>query len=453
MLENISKIKEIINNAPKDPGVYSFLDANQKVLYVGKASKLKERLKFYIDKSVLNKYPKTLKMVSQAFNLKYFTVDTEVEALVLEAALIKKYKPKYNIDLKDDKSYGLIEIIKDEFGSYRLRQVRKRTKNGVYFGPFPSGTDVNYVLRNIRKLIPYRDCNKSKYKYYKSVNRPCLYGYIGLCPAPCQGANEIQENNQNIEKIKKFLGGKSKSVIKDLYRDMKQYSNLQEYEKANAIKKRLNHYEYMSKKYQNEVELLANVGDIGTEDYKVKELLEILSGYFEVFKLKKDDESYHKTFRIEYFDISNLGTSIIVAASTCTVGGVINKKYYRKYKIKNSSGTGMIEYQNDFEAMGQLLKRRVLNDDKWGKADLFVIDGGKGQLSAVLNSLELLNYKIPVIALAKKEEEIYLKNEGKFIKLRLPKNSTALSILIKGRDEVHRFGVTFNRSLRVLKNP
>ncbi len=431
----ISKIKA----APKLPGVYYFYNKDT-VIYVGKAIRLSERLKSYIDPKILSLYPKTNELISNSLDVKYTVCNNEVEALVLESNLIKKYQPKYNINLKDDKYFKYIKIEKQKDKSYKISVVRTKNKKGVYFGPFTEGRSVQIVLKNIRKLFPYRDCNTSKFNYYKNKNTPCLYGHIGLCAAPCQDVQNIDKNNANIEKIKLFLSGKYKKVINDLKKELNSLSKNSDFEKAIIVRDKLEYYDKLSTKYLNEVELLQNVGNL--EDYKqnILSLFEILSGYFPLIKDNLEDRS--KDFLIEFFDISNLGDKFIVGANISLLNGNFYKKGYRKYKIKT------VQSQNDFYAMKEMITRRLKNLDKWGRPDLIVLDGGKGQLSVCIKLLEDAN--IPVIAIAKQEEEIYLRYKNKFYKIKLSKFNKALMVLIKGRNEVHRFVLSYNKNLRKL---
>jgi len=430
-----STIKQQILKSPNTPGVYFFKNAEGKVIYVGKAIKLKARLKSYIDVAVLRQYPKTRRLMENAANVEFFETNTEIEALVLESNLIKKYKPKYNFSLKDDKAYKYILIKKSKNGSYKIGTIRKTDAKTGIFGPFPSGAAVNTVLRDIRKLFSYRDCSETKFNYYKSANRPCLYGYIGLCPAPCQGKEAIEQNNKNIQYIKRFLQGDYKTVLNELKRELRKESKNLEYEKAAKTRDRLKYYEYLSTKYKSSQELILDIGEIEKGGFSSKYLIDILSFYFP--KLK--DTSPTK-FRIEFFDISNTGSEIIVGSQITMVGERFDKDNYRKYKIRNQ------KKQNDFSAMFQMLSRRMNNISKWGKPDLIVIDGGKGQLSSVLPAIQ--PFDIPVISIAKREEILFLKHKDKYVKLELAKSDPALSIIIKGRDETHRFGVGFNRHLR-----
>lgn len=429
------KVTFKIRKAPSKPGVYYFYK-NKKVIYVGKAIKLKERLRTYLDKTVLSQYTKTAELMENADDVAYTLCSNEIEALVIESNLIKRYQPKYNINLKDDKYFKYIKIEKQKDKSYKISTVRKKDLNSTkYFGPYTEGATISSLLRNIRKLLPFRDCNTSKYNYYKDKKSPCLYGHIGLCAAPCQGAKQTIQNNNNVRKIKLFLKGRYKKVLKDLEKEMKQCAQNNDFEKAINLRNRLENYKKMSQYYLNEVELLSKIGSLEDERQNVVELFNILSGYFTSLKNTGGD------LLIEFYDVSNLGDKFIVGASISILNGKFYKQNYRKYKIKS------INRQNDFYAMKEMILRRLNNINIWGAPNLIVLDGGKGQLSVCSKLLD--ESGIPYIALAKKQEEIYLKHRGQFFKISLSRFNKALQVLIRGRNEVHRFVLGFNRKSRV----
>lgn len=447
LLENLKKLKTQILKAPQTPGVYAFYNEKEKVIYVGKAIKLRSRLRSYVDLQVLDKYPKTKKMVSEAVKVSFFEVGTEVEALVLEANLIKEYLPEFNRNLKDDKFYKYIHVSKSKNGSLKIQTARKKGKSGSYFGPYPDGNAVNTVLRDIRRLFPYRNCTDSKYGTYEKLGRPCLYGNIGLCPAPCISNEGKITNAENIERIKQFLRGNYKGVIKDLKKEMQKASSNLEYEKAANLRDSLNNYQYLSNSHKSSEELLENVGDLEKAGSHLIKLIKILSFYLPIFDtyLNKPESSLSK-FKIEFYDISNLGDTHIVGSYITLEGEDYNKSLYRKFKLKGQ------KKQNDFAAMQKIIERRLKHLKDWGRPDLIVIDGGIGQLSSVLKATE--PYKIPTISIAKRNETIILKpirnskGSAQYTSIELPKTDSALKILIKGRNEVHRFGINYNKSLR-----
>lgn len=449
LLEKIAILKKQIIRIPQTPGVYSFYNSDNRVIYVGKAKKLKTRLKSYIDLQVLDKYPKTKKMVLEAVKIKFYEVSTEVEALVLEANLIKEYQPTYNRNLKDDKYYKFIKVSRSKNGVQKVETSRSKSSTGTYFGPYPDGNAVNTVLRDIRRIFPYRNCTDSKFGTYQKLGRPCLYGKLGLCPAPCVDLVGIKTNEFHIKKVKEFLRGNYKKVIKDLSSEMFEMSEKLDFESAAKIRDSMNNYQYMSNSYKTGEELLEGIGELEKAGSNLNKLIQILSFYFPIFDtyLNKPTDSLSK-FRIEFYDISNLGDTNIVGSFITLEGEDFNKNLYRKFKLKDQG------VQNDFQAMAKVLERRMDHLESWGRPDLIVIDGGKGQLSVALKVTG--KYKIPTVSLAKKQETIFLKSLknfndlslAKFTSLELPTTDPALKILIKGRNEVHRFSVSYNRQLR-----
>jgi len=222
-----------------------------------------------------------------------------------------------------------------------------------------------------------------------------------------------------------------------------------DFEKAAKYRDSLNTYKYLSQSYKSGEELLEGIGDLEKAGSNLLKLIKILSFYFPTYDLYlKDSVKKLKKFKIEFYDISNLADSYIVGSFITLEGEDFNKSLYRRFRIKHQSK------QNDFGAMEEILKRRVRHFSDWGKPDLIVIDGGKGQLSKALNIVE--KHKIPTISLAKKDETIFLKplrsldvsSRSNYRSIELPKSDPALQILIKGRNEVHRFGLSYNRKLR-----
>ena len=451
LIEKIELLKKQITKIPQTPGVYSFYNDKRRVIYVGKANKLKTRLKSYVDLAVLDKYPKTKKMVTESSEIKFYEVSTEAEALILEANLIKQYQPFYNKNLKDDKYYKFIKISKSKNGTYKIETSRKKSEKGSYFGPYPDGSAVNTVLRDIRRVFPYRNCSDNKFGTHSKLGRSCLYGNLGLCPAPCVSIAGVKINEAHINKIKEFLRGNYKKVIKDLKNEMLKSSKNLDFESAVKYRTSLDSYKYLSQNYKSREELLEGIGDLEKAGSNLFKLIKLLSFYFPAFDTYlKDPLTKLSKFKIEFYDISNLGDKYIVGSFITLEGEDFNKNLYRKFKLKTQ-----IE-QNDFVAMEKILRRRFAHLKDWGRPDLIVIDGGKGQLSAALKVT--IKYKIPTISLAKKEETIFLKPEDKqkmlsdrvYSSIGLSKSDPMLQILVKGRDEVHRFGVTYNRKLRSL---
>lgn len=443
-----SALKEKVKNLPKRPGVYTFKNDKGKVLYVGKAKRLRDRVMSYFSINNLEG-GKTAALVKNIFDFDVIEVESEFEAIVLEAELIKLHKPKYNIQLKDDKSHLYI-VIRDEeleidnkkIKLPKILTVRETDlKNSdISYGPFPKSSVARYVVRAVRKMIPYRDCSKTKYYRYQKMGRPCFYGHIGLCSAPCVKDISITDYKNDIKKIMNLLEGKSPEAVKSIRDEMQAHSNNEEYEKAARKRDLLEKIEYATKSfhdpqsYIDDPYLLEDIIDQALTE--LVENIEILDS---------------KPQRIEAYDISNISGKMATGSMVVAEKGHIEKSEYRKFKIK------FLSTPDDFEMMREVLKRRFSREmgeskkSTWGKPDLILIDGGKGQVSVVLEVMDDYNLDTPVIGLAKEEETVIYKSEGRFKEVLLPRNSEGLKLLQRLRDESHRFAKNYHKSLR-LKN-
>jgi excinuclease ABC subunit C len=429
-------IDEKIKTLPEGPGVYIFKNIDKKVLYVGKAINLKNRVKSYF-LNVASLEPKTKALVEKVSEIENINVDNEIEALLLESDLIKRFRPPYNINLKDDKFYKFITISKDKTSSYKIGTTRKvKDDKTLYIGPFPEASSIEIIIKTLRKIFPFRDCTIQKFNNYKRLNRPCLYGYIGVCPAPCQGDKEIVINNDNVRKIKEYLTGNRKQLFNKIKSEMKKASIDQRYEDAALLRDQLNSYNYITQSTSNIREYIESPNiKYDRQLNGLQELIKTLSinGIrFSEYELEK--------FRTETYDISNIQGKNAVGSMVVFEGGVPDKKEYRRFAIK------LKDTPDDFSMMKEVLNRRFKNT-KWNKPDLIIIDGGKGQLSSALDILTQNNIDIPVISLAKRNEEIIIWVENKFKTLSLDKNSSALKVLQSTRDEAHRFAVSYYRNI------
>ena len=264
---NENDLKAQYTSLPETPGVYIYRSDKNRVLYVGKAINLKNRVSSYFQKTELLG-SKTKALVDRIVKIEHIKVQNEIEALLLEADLIKRYRPPYNIELKDDKYYKFIVIEKKDRGgrkktssdatknlepmpedAWTISTSRKESENATqneYFGPFPDGGSVNIILKALRKVFPYRDCSNSKFTRYKKAGRPCLYGHIGVCPAPCQNIEDIETNNENIKKFKEYLKGDRKKLFQTLEKEMKSLAKNHEFEKAAQLRDQLMSYQYLT---------------------------------------------------------------------------------------------------------------------------------------------------------------------------------------------------------------
>lgn len=412
-------LSSIIKDIPSISGVYIFSNKDNKIIYIGKAINLKNRVSSYFrNNNSLNSTKRA--MVRDIYNIEIKPCDGEIEALILEANLIKKYNPKYNILLKDDKSYAYLVWTKEDFPrifvthkTYLDNNLNKLNS----LGPFVSSDALRKTLKILRKNFPYRSCKTMP-------KSPCIYYKLGKCDAPCiQNIDKITYKD-NLNTIIEIMKGKSKIILKKLYVQMQSYSKLEKFEQALEIK--------------NQIEALEKVflhkGIIQTNKNYTHKYLEELQDILKLDKLPK---------RIEGYDSSHFHGDKAVVSMVVFESGKPNKSQYRKFRIKKPPEGG-----DDFYNLSQALTRRFKRTD-WPIPDLILIDGGKGQLSTVLKVQQRGNIEfraIPVISLAKRLEEIYIPN--KEAPILLPRNSKSIQILQQVRDEAHRFAVSYHRSLR-----
>lgn len=437
-----------VNDIPTTPGVYIFRGSNKKVLYVGKAINLKNRVSSYFqNRNALQ--AKTKALVERIAKIDYIKVNNEIESLLLEAELIKRYKPPYNVSLKDDKFYKYIKIEKKVNNLLTITTSRDlNDKEGLYFGPYPESASVNIILKTLRKIFPYKDCSDNKFTRYQKIGRPCLYGYIGVCPAPCQEDNAKEINNENVRKIIKYLKGDRKKLFNKIKSEMLKASRNMDFEKAAYLRDQVQAYEYVTSNIRDIKEYTINpnlIDDVTTTG--LSSLIRHLEGIGFRFSANEDMTN----FRIEIFDISNFQGKNAVGSMVVLTGGNVDKKEYRRFKIRTK------DTPDDFAMMHEMLSRRFKRTregkfkNPWPLPDLVVIDGGKGQLSVALKVLAGYKIEIPAIGLAKRYEEIIHRQNDKFDVLQLEQNDPGLNILKKGRDEAHRFGITYYKKLHQKK--
>lgn len=534
-------LEELIRGLPDKPGVYQYFNNADQIIYVGKAKSLRKRVSSYF---VKDRYEngKTAMLVKRIHDIKFIVVDTELDALLLENNLIKKYQPRYNINLKDDKTFPWICIKNERFP--RVFSTRNVIKDGSqYFGPYASVKMVNTLLDLITQLFFIRNCSLdlSENNIQKQKFKACLEFHIGNCKAPCEGRQGKEDYDQSIHEVKEIIKGNIGGVINHLKSKMQIFAGNYDFENAQQIKEKLDILEnYRSKsvivnpsihnadvfsilaeeelafvnymKVMNGSIIQAHTIEIKKKlDESPEELLELamtdirakfnsdsreiiipfelptslpgilftipkigdkrhllelseknvryymkerLSQYekldpeYRVRRLmelmKKDLRLQELPMHIECFDNSNIQGAFPVAAMSVFKGGKPSKSDYRHFNIKT------VEGPNDFASMEEVIFRRYkrLLEENQPLPQLIVIDGGKGQLSAALNSLEKLGLrgKISIIGIAKKLEEIYY--PGDSIPMYLDKKSETLKIIQQLRDEVHRFGITHHRKKR-----
>lgn len=437
LLEKLPKIKitpKFYLDLPENPGVYIYFKKG-KPIYVGKAINLKKRVSSYFR---LNLETKTRAMINEAEAISFIKVDNELEALLLEAKLIKYFLPKYNIIAKDDKHPLYIQITKEEFPriiTLRKTDVKLRKSIATY-GPFPSSTNVKSVLKMLRRTIPFSD--------HKLGKRPCLYSQIGLCN-PCPNEiNEYDDINKrlelkkiylsNIRHVKAILDGKIRKVKNDLEGQMDVFAKSEEYEKAVQIRNKIRRLEYITNPNSLPDSYLENPNLY--DDQRSKESKELF------LILRKYKLPIRKLKRIECYDIAHLQGASATASMVTFIDGEAEKKFYRHFRIyqKNS--------QDDYSSMREVAGRRIKHLSDWGRPDLIIVDGGKGQLSVFLN--EFKDEKIPIIGLAKKFETLVIPvnylGAKTFKEHRLEKGSS-LNLVQRLRDEAHRFARVYHHKL------
>lgn len=533
----------IIKSIPGQPGCYKYYNAANELLYVGKAKNIRKRVSSYFNKTVDNY--KTRKLVSLIHHIDFTVTNTEHDAFLLENSLIKHYQPRFNIDLKDDKSYPYIVIKKEHFP--RVFLTRTIIRDGSeYLGPFTGVARVRELLSMIKHNIPLRTCNlnlapaniaKGKYKV-------CLEYHLGNCLGPCEGLQQEDDYREKLQHVRHILKGNTGEVVKVMKAEMMQLAANLEFEKAEVLRQKIDALDtYQSKsavvnprltnvdvatiisddanayvnymmiangsiiyartvqiekkldepdedilslaldklreQYQSTAkEVITSVPvDVASEEVLVtvpkagdkKKLLDMSLKNAEIFKedvTRKDklllgEASKQNNFtileelqealqlpdlptHIECFDNSNFQGSYPVAAMVCFKNGIPSKKDYRHFHIKTVEGI------NDFASMSEVVYRRYkrLLDENKPFPQLVIIDGGKGQLGAALESIEKLGLigRMTVVGLAKREESIFFPGDSE--PLNLPYDSQAHLLIRRIRDEVHRFGITFHRQTR-----
>lgn len=414
-----ASIQNTLKELPSISGVYFFYNTENTVIYIGKAINLRSRVQSYFRQNAsLNSAKRA--MVKEVDHIEIKACDSEIEALILESHVIKKYNPKYNVLLKDDKSYAYLVWTKEDFPRIFVTHhtyLQNHHDSLNYLGPFVNGDALRKTLRILRKTFPYRSCKTLPKK-------PCIYYKLGKCEAPCIQNIDSITYRVHLNMIIDIMKGKTKKLIKDLTLQMNSYSALQQFEKALEVR--------------NQIDALNKValhkGIIQSQKSKKIEYIKELQRILNLDQLPK---------RIEGYDSSHFHGDKAVASMVVFENGKPKSDGYRKFRIKKPPEGG-----DDFYNLNQALSRRFQHSD-WPIPDLILIDGGKGQLSKVKEAQaqgKLEYQSIPIISLAKRLEEIYIPNRD--TPILLPKSSKALQLLQQIRDESHRFAVTYHRKLR-----
>ncbi len=418
---------EQIKNLPQSIGVYLF-KKGQEYLYIGKSLNIRDRVHSHKERGEIDAKEKAI--CEKSDTLEHIVCSSELHALILESQLIQKYKPPYNVIWKDDKSYLYIKIpIKDQLPHISLIR-REDDGKSLYFGPYSSTRDVRFLLRAIRRIVPF--CTQKQ-----PLKKPCFYAKIGLCN-PCPGAIHMtahpEEKHQlqkqyraNIKKVIAILEGKTESLLAELKKEMTQLSEKQEYEKALPLRNKILHLEQLIHLRSFEQFEFSVAYDPEKALEKLKRLLS--STNTEPLSLS----------RIECYDISNLMQKQATASMVVATDGILDKAQYRKFKMKE---TGV----SDFKMLTEAITRRMGND--WQRPDLLIVDGGTPQVVTIARVLKRLDITIPLIGIAKHPDRIVVLKSGETKTYKFSLHDDGFKLIQQLRDESHRFAKKYHTLLR-----
>ena len=436
-----NKLKEL----PKGPGVYFHKNKSGKIIYIGKAARLNSRVRQYFHASRLRD-PKTDALVAEIADVDWVEVETELDALFLEAELIRRYQPQYNILLRDDKSLSYIRI--DGKSNHPTVSLVRRPMDDAaeYYGPYYSAVSVRKALKYLRKVFPF-DWRMPA----SSQKRPTLDYHLGLSPGLEKGKTSIEQYRSNLKQLTRYLKGGRKTIMKDIEAKMLQAAAERDFESAAKFR---NQYRALESLHRQIIFSDKEFMDL-SKDAGLNELAELLG--LEIIPRK-----------IEGFDISHMSGTDTVASMVVFQNGMPDKTSYRKFKMR-------IPGNDDFVHMHEAITRRVSDKNRkaWGLPGIFLIDGGKGQLGAALRALDEAGLDIPAIGLAKQEEQIVIAkrwgsirfSEANARKLRatqvetddyllinVPHDSHVVKLLQRIRDESHRFAVSYHSTLKLRRS-
>lgn len=405
------KVKDLKKfKLPDGPGVYYFLK-DKEILYIGKATSLRDRVKSYFNKDLmLSRGPRITTMIDECNVVRFRPMESVLEALMFESAEIKRYQPFYNVREKDDKSYWQVVMTKEDFP--QVLQVRSKDlepeKYLAIFGPFPNGAELKEALKIIRRILPYRDnkCTPNQGKLYpERSRRACFNRQIGLCPGVCTGEISKADYKKIITNLKLFFKGEKRAVVKNLEIEMKRLSKRQEFERAGRVR--------------NQIFALNHIRDVSLIKNPVKE--QLLA-------------NYHRPFRIEAYDVAHTSGKEVVGVMTVVEDGEANKQEYRKFKLKR-------EQNNDIAGLAEIISRR-LSHPEWRYPNVVVVDGGAAHLKAAQSVLSG-SHSWPVVAVTKDERHRakQILGDPNLIK------SHEAAILL-ANSEAHRFAITYHRKRR-----
>jgi len=426
---------------PTSPGVYFHKNLEGKIIYIGKAANLRNRVRQYFQSSKTHSL-KTRALVSEIVDFDWIEVDTEIDALFFEAELIRRYLPKYNILLRDDKSLIYIRISYSSKHPTVTMTRRPLDDKAKYFGPYNSAVPIKRALKYLRKIFPYSTHEGIVPK------RACLQYQLGLCPGLEENKTSLIDYRKNLRRLMTYLSGDRQKLTKEIEKDMKKSAAKKDFEMAARYRNQLNDLKSLA----NQIVFSDKENQEISKDQALSELMGIM-GFDKVPR------------RIEGYDISHMQGTNNVASMVVFINGVPEKKEYRRFKMISPGN-------NDFQHMEEVISRRLskTNVTKWGLPNLFLIDGGKGQLTSAIKARNIAGYDIPMIGLAKRDEEIvidledskvelndqklsslraYTKQNKNFAIVLLPKSAPIIQLLQRIRDESHRFAVSYHTVLKV----
>lgn len=439
------KLEDKLKKLPPKPGIYFHKNTAGEIIYIGKAANLRNRVRQYFQKSRASD-PKTDVLVMEIADIDWTEVETEADALFIEAELVRRYRPRFNILLRDDKSLQYVRIdYKSDYPTVTL--VRRPLDDGAeYFGPYINGYAVKKALRFLRKAFPFAISRQ------KGQQRSSLYYHLGLDPGLEEGKTSLKEYRANLRKLMQYLRGDRVGLMREIEREMKRAARQKDFEQA--------------ARYRNQLQALQSLGrQILFSDKELQDASkdQALVDLARLLGLKRPPR------RIEGFDISHMQGSDNVASMVVFQNGLPDKAGYRKFKMRHGGN-------DDFAHMAETIKRRLRDENikKWGISDLMLIDGGKGQLQAAITVRDEAGKQyIPMIGLAKRFEEIiinkhrsiketdyrlvlknarqagaYIYESDDYMNIQLPKNSHIVKLLQRIRDESHRFAVSYHSTLK-----
>ncbi|MCK5767194.1 MAG: excinuclease ABC subunit UvrC, partial [Candidatus Atribacteria bacterium] len=417
-------IKSKISKLPSTSGVYFFKNKNGKIIYIGKANSLNSRVSSYFKKSS-NLPLKIKKMVKEINDVQYMSTSSEIEAIILERKMIKKNHPYYNTQLKDDKSFPFIRITLEldfpQILFYRKTKEDNIKNKSIYFGPFVDSEATRNVIKIIRQIFKIRGCKKKKLRK-KDI---CLDYQIELCSAPCAGLIDKKEYRKMVREVCLFLSGRQKKLLRDLYSEMKNLSIQLDFEKAAKVWDKIKSIEEIFKGHKVNFFNNDKKNEYTLIKIDEKEKMEIEKGKQAILDLQEQLNLKKTPEVIEAFDISNIQGELSVGSMIVFNNGRPKKENYRRYKIKT------VKHADDYAMLQEVIKRRYtrLLSEHRKMPDLILIDGGKGQLSSALKSLDILDLrgKIAIIGIAKRLEELFYPDDP--IPLYLDKKSETLKII------------------------